>query len=309
MQPFVARALLATVLLIAAAALMIFGSAAAAPPAPAEGTRAGEERDDNSLAMKFCWCPPGMFSMGSPPSEPFRGRNEGPARVTLSRGFWMGKFEVTQAQWRQVMGTTVVEQRAKEPRRPLGDGSDRDHIGDGPDHPIYFVSHVEAEEFCRKLTDAERQAGRLPPGEEYRLPTEAQWEYACRAGTTTATAFGDRLGSTDANFDGTKPYNGAPVGPYLKETTPVGHYRASAWGLHDMHGNLWEWCRDGFVDQLPGGVDPLSPPSAQFRVYRGGCWHNPGSLCRSAGLRGMGSPGDRGSGLGFRVARLLAVKP
>jgi formylglycine-generating enzyme required for sulfatase activity len=226
-----------------------------------------------------------------------------PVGVTLRHGFWMGKFEVTQAQWRRVMGATLREQRAKDPTqpRPVGDDTMRDHVGEGPDHPIYFTSHAEAEEFCRRLTEAERGAGRLEPGWEYRLPTEAQWEFACRAGSTTATAFGDRPGSTQANFDGSKPFNGAPAGPYLHETTPVGSYPPNAWGLHDMHGNLWEWCLDGYQRRPVGGTDPLEEPTSPERVIRGGCWHDWGSSCLSTS-RGPGEVSQRGSGLGFRVA-------
>jgi formylglycine-generating enzyme required for sulfatase activity len=280
-------------------------------PAAFGSKRAGEERNDNGLGMTFCWCPPGTFRMGSPRDEPGRLPGEGPVPVALSLGFWMGKFEVTQSQWRRVMGATLRAQRAKDPSqpRPVGDGSMRDHVGEGPDHPIYFVSHAEAEEFCRKLTAAEHRAGRLPPGWDYRLPTEAQWEYACRAGTTTATPFGARLGGEDANFNGDHPYHGAPKGAYRRETTPVGSYPANAWGLHDMLGNVWEWCLDGFADERPGGVDPLGPSSAPDRVFRGGCWHDSGSSCRSAGPRHHGPPGDqRGSGLGFRVA-LVRTRP
>jgi formylglycine-generating enzyme required for sulfatase activity len=180
----------------------------------------------------------------------------------------------------------------------------RDHVGEGPDYPIYFTSHTEAEEFCRRLTETERVAGRLEPGWEYRLPTEAQWEFACRAGTTTATAFGDRLSSTQANFDGSKPFNGAPAGPYLHDTTPVGSYPPNAWGLHDMHGNVWEWCRDGFTHgRLRGGTDPFEEPTSPKRTMRGGCWHNPGSMCLSTDTaRGPAEGSTRGSGLGFRVA-------
>jgi sulfatase modifying factor 1 len=261
---------------------------------PAEAARAGESRIDNGLGMAFRRCPSGSFRMGV---------GRGSTRVTIRRGYWMGQAEVTQSQWRRVMGSTLREQRAKDPGqpRPLGDGSMRDHVGEGPDHPIYFVSHAEAVEFCRKLTDEERKAGRLPEGFEYRLPTEAQWEFACRSGTSTATAFGDALGGLDANFDGSKPYRGAAIGPYLKETTPAGRYPANPWGLLDMHGNVWEWCLDGYLEALPGGVDPLGPSTSPRRSYRGGCWHNPGALCLSA-TRGWGEPGDRGSGLGFRVA-------
>jgi formylglycine-generating enzyme required for sulfatase activity len=261
---------------------------------PAEAAHAGEERFDNALGMKFRRCPPGRFLMGDPrPGVP----------VMLRRGFWMGQFEVTQSQWQAVMGVTLREQRAKDPRqpRPVGDDTMRDHVGEGPDHPIYFVSYDDAVEFCRKFTEEERKAGRLPGGFEYRLPTEAQWEFACRAGTTTANAFGDALGGVDANFDGTKPYRGAAVGPYLRETTPGGHYPANAWGLHDMHGNVWEWCLDGYIEEFPGGVDPIIPISGPRRSYRGGCWHNYGVQCLSTS-RTWGNASDRGSGLGFRVA-------
>jgi formylglycine-generating enzyme required for sulfatase activity/serine/threonine protein kinase len=269
-----------------------------------EGSRAGEERDDNALKLKLCWCPPGRFRMGSPTNEPERGKNEGPVNVTLSRGFWLGQFEVTQSQWQSVMGTTVKEQRVDQ------------RNGAGPDHPIYHVSHTEAEEFCRKFTESERGARRLPSGWEYRLPTEAQWEYACRAGTTTATAFGNRLGSVDANFAGGAPYNGAAAGPFLDKTAPVGKYRPNAWGLYDMHGNVWEWCRDGTgglsffddVEPLRGGVDPLGPAAAQGRVMRGGSWRIPGRDLRSA-FR-LPRPRDfRYCDLGFRVARVPSEEP
>ncbi|SIO55704.1 Formylglycine-generating enzyme, required for sulfatase activity, contains SUMF1/FGE domain [Singulisphaera sp. GP187] len=233
-------------------------------------------------------------------------------RVTLRRGFWMGKFEVTQDQWQRVMGMSLAEQQAKEPRLPRrlnDDGSVRFGAGEGPDYPIYFTSHDDAEAFCRKLTEAERDAGRLEAGAEYCLPTEAQWEFACRAGTTTATAFGDRLGSAQANFDGTAPFQGAPVGPYPGLTTPVGRYPANAWGLHDMHGNLWEWCRDGYVEIPGGGTDPFETTSLSLPSWpiRGGCWHNEGRSCLSSS-RSKGKVAQRGYGLGFRVA-LLATAP
>jgi formylglycine-generating enzyme len=256
------------------------------------GTRAGQERDDNALKMKFCWCPPGKFLMGSPPGEPDRSHNEDQVQVTLTRGFWLGKFEVTQAQWESVMGTTVNEQRAKAEREELS--------GTGPDHPMYYVSHDEATAFCVKLTAGERAAGRLPSGAEYRLPTEAQWEYSCRAGTTTATAFGDSLSSIQANFDGDYPYNGGAKGPDLGQAAEVGKYPANGWGLYDMHGNVWEWCRDAYEEKLPGGNDP-DVPQGSIWISRGGCWYHHGQFCRSA-FRDSHSPDSRSDLWGFRVA-------
>jgi formylglycine-generating enzyme len=268
-----------------------------------ELARAGRERNNNGLGMTFCWCPPGTFHMGSVPHLAVKSQHTSPVTVIIRRGFWMGKFEVTQAQWKGVMGATLREQRARDPGQPraVGDGTMRDHVGEGPDYPIYYTSHADAEDFCRSLTEAERGAGRLEPGWEYQLPTEAQWEFACRAGTTTATAFGDRLSSTQANFDGSKPFNSAPTGPYLHETTPTGRYPPNDWGLHDMHGNVWEWCRDGFTDTPSGGYDPLEESSSSRRTFRGGCWHNRGVDCLST-TREWGNVSNRGSGLGFRVA-------
>jgi formylglycine-generating enzyme required for sulfatase activity/serine/threonine protein kinase len=279
-------------------------TAAGSPVSAGEGRRAGEERHDNALKLKLCWCPPGTFRMGSPTNEPERGNNEGPVNVILSRGFWLGQFEVTQSQWQSIMRTTIKEQRV-----------DRRN-GAGPDHPMYQVSYAEAEEFCRKFTESEHSASRLPSGWVYRLPTEAQWEYACRAGTTTATAFGDQLSSVDANFLGSAPYNGAAAGPFLDKTAPVGQYRPNAWGFYDMHGNVWEWCRDGtaglsffdHVEPLKGGVDPLGPAEAAGRVMRGGSWRIPGRDLRSA-FR-LPRPRDfRYSDLGFRVARVPSEEP
>jgi sulfatase modifying factor 1 len=269
---------------------------------PADLARAGEERRDNGLGLKLCWCPPGTFRMGSPRDQSSRDINEGPAIVTLTRGFWMGKYEVTQSQWQDIMGLTLREQRARDPLqpRPMGDSSTRDHVGEGPDHPIYFVAYVDAQDFCRKLTDRERQAKRLAAGWEYRLPTEAQWEFACRAGTTTKYSTGDDLSGTQANFDSTRLPKELQ-GPYLRETTPGDRYPANAWGIHDMHGNVWEWCADNFVETLPGGTDPLVSVEAPFRVFRGGCWHNVPWQCRSA-MRASMPPTNRGSGVGFRVA-------
>src|SRR5262245_46450455 len=132
-------------------------------PDPDESRRIGEERSDNGLGMPFRYCPAGTFLMGDPGRQ---SPGRGPVRVTISQGVWMGRHEVTQGQWREVMGHTLREQRAQDPSqpRPVGDGTMRDHVGEGSDYPIYYVSHDEAESFCRAMTEAEREAGRLPEG-------------------------------------------------------------------------------------------------------------------------------------------------
>ena len=246
--------------------------------------KAGEERSDNEIGMVLVYIPEGVFTMGSPASEGDRTSDEDQIQVSLSQGFWLGKYEVTQSEWESVMG------------------SNPSHFK-GHRLPVEKVSWEEAVEFCKRLTDWERQEGRLGAGEAYRLPTEAQWEYACRAGTRTAFAFGKALSSREANFDGEYPYGSASEGPYLKMTTEVGSYGGNKWGLHDMHGNVFEWCRDWYHEQLNGGTDPTGAFSGQHRVYRGGSWFVNGWTCRSA-FRFWGTPFYRSKRLGFRVARV-----
>lgn len=267
---------------------------------------AGRERNDNVVKMVFCWCPPGRFSMGGgPKSTKLKNYylNGPPGLVTLSRGFWMGKYEVTQAQWQTIMGRSLVQQRALDPTQPrsLGDGSKRSDAGVGPDFPVYYTSFQDAEEFCHRLTKAEREAGRLDALSIYRVPTAAEWEFACRAGTTTATAYGNRLSSDQANFDGRAPFNGGAMGAYMRMVQRVGRYPPNAWGLHDMHGNLWEWCRDD-----PRAPTHLAPPPVRRKhpgpekPIRGGSWYDPGQYCLSTSWFRIRITG-RGSGLGFRV--------
>jgi formylglycine-generating enzyme required for sulfatase activity len=230
--------------------------------------------------------------MGSPSNEPERRPDEDHVEVTLTRGFWIGKYETTQGQWERVIGKLPGELTAQLPA--------------GDDFPVGNVNFAEAEAFCHKLTELGRQSGVLPKDWEFRLPTEAQWEYACRAGTRTATSFGDKLSSKQANFDGNHPYNGAEKGPALKRAAKVGSYPANAWGLHDMHGNSFEWCRDWYHPKLPGGADPdLYSAKASSRVRRGGCWTDEGWPCRSA-FRLRFEPERRYDHIGFRV---VAVQP
>jgi formylglycine-generating enzyme required for sulfatase activity len=200
---------------------------------------------------------------------------------------------VTQGEWSRVVGKFPGEFTA----------------GAGDDFPVYTINFAEAHEFCRKLTESVHASGDLPADWEIRLPTEAQWEYACRAGTTTATSFGVKLSSKQANFQG-KPYNGAEEGPSLKRTAKVGSYPANPWGLHDMHGNVFEWCRDWHHLKLPGGIDPdlysakstalLNRTGDMSRVRRGGCWADEGWPCRSA-FRLRFEPERRHDHIGFRV--------
>jgi sulfatase modifying factor 1 len=266
----------------------------AAAPSAFNGSKPGDERQ--IAGIKLCWCPPGKFIMGSPPTEPERRPGEDQVEVTLTKGFWMAKYEATQGQWKRVFGKLPGPLTAELP--------------EGDDYPVGNVNFAEAEEFCRKLTELGRKARELPNDWEFRLPTEAQWEYACRAGTTTATSFGDKLSSKQANFKG-KPYNGAEPGPSLGVAAKVGSYPANAWGLHDMHGNIFEWCRDWYHAKLPGGVDPdlySARATAQpnrtgdvSRVRRGGAWTDDGWPCRSA-FRLRFEPERRYDHIGFRVA-------
>ncbi len=262
-----------------------------------DGTRAGDSRE--IARVPLCWCPPGRFIMGSPPGEPERRPGEDQVQVVLTRGFWMAKFEATQGQWKRVMGALPGPLTAE---LPAGDAL-----------PVGNVNFVEAEAFCLKLTALGHKAGTLPKDWEFRLPTEAQWEYACRAGTTTATSFGNSLSSKQANFMG-KPYNGAAPGPSLKVAAKVGSYPANPWALHDMHGNIFEWCRDWYHERLPGGKNPdlygakatatKSGNGAIARSRRGGAWTDEGWPCRSA-FRLRFEPERRYDHIGFRV---LAVR-
>jgi formylglycine-generating enzyme required for sulfatase activity len=238
------------------------------------------------------WIPPGSFVMGSPESERNRSSDEGPQTiVTISKGFWLGKYEVTQREFLEVMGYN--------PSVFTGD----------LDRPVESVDWYEAVEYCNRLTARERAAGRLPAGYEYRLPTEAQWEYACRAGTTTRFSFGDAVECDDGcgACSIADRYmwwcgNDTPFG-----TKRVGQKLPNGWGLYDMHGNVREWCADWWRDSLPGGsvTDPTGPSSGSNRVDRGGSWGNVGQLCRSASRDGYW-PASGDFSLGFRAA-LVAV--
>ena len=245
------------------------------------GDNPGELRSDNVIKMKFCWCPPGMFRMGSPKTENSGSSVEDQVAVTLTHGFWMSTFEVTQEQYKLVMGTS-----------PSG--------FKGASLPVEKVTWKEATEFCEKMTVMDREARQLPNGWEYRLPTEAQWEYACRAGTNTAYSFGNE--ADDLGDYGWYKVNSD------RRTHPVGQKKPNPWGLYDMHGNIWEWCRDNIQAELPGGTDPCVTNRNSGRVMRGGCFVFREYACRSA-FRGYFEPEQRYVGLGFRVASVRINQP
>jgi formylglycine-generating enzyme required for sulfatase activity len=251
-----------------------------------EGRRAGQQRDDNEMRMKFVWCPAGKFTMGSPESEKHRRDNEEQVEVTLTKGFWLAKTELKQIEWLWIMET-----------RPW---KGKEFVRDANDHPATCISWDEALVFCRKLTAQERKAGRLPEGFQYTLPTEAQWEYACRTGTTTAYSFGD-----DESLLGEYAWWGGIIGDgnTANEKYPhrVGAKKANPWGLCDMHGNASEWCRDGYQEQASGGNDPEGISEEPLRTIRGGHWGDWARWCRSA-TRLRLKRDDADCHMGFRLA-------
>ena len=233
--------------------------------------------------------PPNTFTMGSPTNELHRQPNEGPQTVvTLTHGFWIGKFEVTQGEYVSVMNTN--------PSFFPGDLS----------RPVSSVSWFDATNYCWKLTQRELAAGRIPPGSQYRLPTEAEWECAARAGTTTRFSYGDDPDYSDLTNHAWFILNsGFPSSLTLH---PVGQKLPNPWGLYDMTGNVWEWCEDWLGD-LPGGAvtDPTGPPSSPmgWKVVRGGSYDFDVTDCRSA--RRFFSVGDD-TDIGFRVVLVIGTQ-
>ena len=232
----------------------------------------------NSIGMKLVLIPKGTFMMGSPESE--RGRNEDETQheVTISKDYYLGVYEVTQAQYEKVMGKNQSHFQGA----IVGN--------ENADLPVEMVTWDDAVKFCKKLSDLpeEKKTGRV-----YRLPTEAEWEYACRAGSKTAYSFDDE--------EGLLPEYGWFNRNSSDRTHTVGLLEPNAWGLYDMHGNVFEWCSDRHGEYPKGAVsDPTGPKEGSFRVFRGGGWRYFAALCRSA-LRGRGRPSDRFI-IGFRVA-------
>ena len=264
-----------------------------------KSTPATSKRFYRAVAMEaptnMVFIPPGTFMMGSPTNEVDRYDDEGPqTAVTISRGYWMGKYEVTQGEYLEVMGYN-----------PSWFNGDHTTLG-GPDYgtdlarPVERVSWDHAVAYCTVLTERERLAGRISPSSVYRLPTEAEWEYACRGWTSTRFSYGDDPGYTNLT-------NYAWYGENSDDQThPVGQKLPNPWGLHDMHGNVWEWCQDWWSDQLPGGIalDPQGPETGSDRMGRGGffnVWFGSAGYCRSAGRMYGFRPYEGRDFIGFRA--------
>ena len=248
-----------------------------------KGNRAGEEREFEiapGVMMTFSWCPPGEFMMGSPPSEEGRENREDQAKVTLSKGFWISKTEVTQSQWAAVMGSNPLD--------GIGPyGKPHPEKNRGSDLPIVGVSWDDAQVFMEKVnsTLGSEDGGKMS------LPTEAQYEYAARAGETGMYPGGslDEVAWHDGNSGG-----------YMK---PVGSKKANAWGLHDMNGSTWEWVQDCYDLELPGGTDPIAKETGPDRVIRGGCWFKEATRCRLATRSYRWQGASQCFSIGFRIVR------
>jgi formylglycine-generating enzyme required for sulfatase activity len=277
------------------------------------------------ISLPLLWIPGGEFVMGSPPDELEREDDEGPKHRVRLAGFWLGQTPVTQVQWRalarlvpplgqrwqrQLLANPSYFQPEGEKHAPFGRFAQLSGENNTDQRPVERVCWHEAMELCRRVEML------LPDGSGLRctLPSEAQWEYACRAGESTPFSCGETITPELANFDGNYTYADGPKGEDRQQTTPVGMFPANGWGLHDMHGNVWEWCLDhwhGTYDDAPfdgrAWIDPAAKDSEaeeeQSRLLRGGSWFLRSRFCRSA-CRNDARPGNRNSRIGFRICCL-----
>lgn len=216
----------------------------------------------NSIGIRLVYIPPGTFMMGSPENEPRRHENEVLHQVTLTRGFYIGIMPVTQGEFRAVMKRNRCYFKSSVPNQD-------------EDLPVECVEWRETQTFCTRLGKKEAR--------RYRLPTEAEWEYACRAGTTTPFSTGDTIATSQANYDDKCQDDGTPGGGYRRKPTRVGMFAPNAWGLHDMHGNVCEWCEDFYAPlSVTPATDPIGPQTGTDRVIRGGSFRDPAKELRSA---------------------------
>ena len=262
--------------------IFVFACADESSPVPGGGALPPPPRNwvEPITGMEFVRLEPGRFTMGSPESEPMREPQELEHEVELTGPFYLGRYEVTQGEWQEVMEDN--------PSRFLECGADC---------PVETVSYHDVQAFITTLSELS--------GERFRLPTEAEWEYACRAGTLSTFGLGHAISSHQANFDGREPYPGARTGPFVSATTPVGSFAANEWGLHDMNGNVWEWVEDTHCPYPEGMVaDPLGRCDHELLVIRGGSWYYGPDSARCA-LRYTHRPQDDGPSLGLRLVREL----
>jgi len=247
-----------------------------------------EQELAKGLAITMVQIPAGSFQMGSPDTEAGRASDEGPQHRVQLQSFFLGQTPVTQAQWKEVASWPQVNLELN-PDPAIFKGANR---------PVEAVSWEEAMEFCRRLSQRTNLF--------YTLPSEAQWEYACRAGTTTPFAFGDTLTPDIANYDGNSAYGSGPKGQYREETTDVGSFAANAWGLQDMHGNVYEWCLDHWHGDYEGapsdGSAWVNGGDSELRLLCGGSWNSYPWSCRSA-YRHRGHLDSRDGLVGFRLCR------
>jgi formylglycine-generating enzyme required for sulfatase activity len=237
------------------------------------------------VKLEMVLIPAGKFTMGSPKDEVGRQNDEVQHEVIFSQPFYLGKYEVTQEQYAAVTGKNPSGFSEKRLGKGAGAGKDTLRL------PVENVSWDDTWPFYKKLNEQQPQQGW-----QFGLPTEAQWEYACRAGTTTPFHFGKELNGRVANCNGSEPYGTNVEGPYLAHTCRVGSYEANAWGLYDMHGNVSEWCLDWYIPYMSRGWVGVSD-----KVIRGGGWNAPSGRCRAAG-RSFGKPDNKNRHLGFRLA-------
>jgi formylglycine-generating enzyme required for sulfatase activity len=271
-------------------------------------TGGGNPPGEGPAPEKFVRIEGGTFTMGSPANEPERTSDEVQHQVTV-RSFYMGKYQVTQAEYETVMGTNPS-------------------YFQGSNLPVENVSWYDAIEYCNRLSQREELSlaytidkNRSDPNNTsdyddvrwlvtwnpnangYRLPTEAEWEYACRAGTTTPFSTGNNITTSNANYNGNYPYNNKSKGTYRERTTAVGSFAPNPWGLYDMHGNVYEWCWDWYGSYSSGAqTDPRGAVSGYYRVGRGGYWSGDGRYLRSAS-RLNNNQSSRGDSTGFRLVR------
>ncbi len=252
----------------------------------------------NGVKMEFVRIPKGTFKMGSPAGEKGRQEEEFQHEVEISKDFYLGKFPVTQEQYEVIMG--------KNPSGNSAAGGDKDEVKgmDTRNFPVEQVTWDDAKAFCDKLTQHD------PQGRKCALPTEAEWEYACRGGKTTVFCWGDECNGTQANCDGRNPYGTQANGPFLGRPTIVGSYERDhlhPWGLCDMHGNVWQWCADWYGKDYykeSRRVDPLGPSTGEGHVVRGGSYYDRPVNCRCA-RRSWGFAAHRVANCGFRVVLRL----